>query len=206
MRTLLLSLAISGLLANVSLAGDAPQTPAGCTEVETCGSPGCCAHCGCHCGCEKHWKIVCEMKEVKKTVWSVKCEEFCPLMPNCGHCCGSDCCNSDSVCSTEAGCSGNCNGKKCDPCAAEKDKHYVTPKCGKVREKKTLEKKEVVCKVPSYKCVVEYACANCGAKQCDGEKAPAAAPTEAPAPPAPTPSKTTLQAPLPPVVGASFLN
>lgn len=211
MRTILLSLAVGWLLTDAAFAADACKTPAACTEVQTCGSADHCGRCG-HAGpCEKYCKVVCGTKEVKKHVWVVKCEDFCVPLPNCGHkgCGGCDECRACSA-AEASGCEPACrdcgDGKKCDPCAAEKNKCLVPPKCGKVREKKTLEKKEIVCKVPSYKCVVVYACSACGCQESGSEKAPAAAPTDTPAAPAPVPTKTTQDAPLPPVIGASFVN
>jgi hypothetical protein len=199
MRTFLLSFAIGGLLACGAIGSDTCKSPEACTAVETCGSADQCGRCGRHCGCEKYCKVVCTTKEVKKTIWAVKCEEFCAPLPGCGHHgCGN--CGACEACkAAETTCSNGCDGK-CDPCAAEKNKCIVPPKCGKVREKKTLEKKEITCKVPSYKCVVVYACSSCGSQEC-GEKE--AAPI--PATPAPAPSKTTLNAPTPPVVGASYV-
>ena len=193
MRTLLLSLAIGGLLAADALASDACQSPDACTAVETCGDPGCCGHCGCQSNCKKYCKVVCEMKEVKKHVWVVKCDEFCTSLPNCGRkCCGGcDSCTPDATCS-------DCRAGKCDPCAVEKNKRIVPPRCGKMRVKKTLVKKEIVCKVPSYKCVVVYCCSSCGPQECGTEDAAAEAPV-------PTPGKTTQNVPTPPVVGASFV-
>lgn len=206
MRTFLLSLAVGWLLADAAIAADACKTPAACTEVQTCGSPDQCGRCGHGGACEKYCRVVCEMKEVKKTVWVVKCEDFCAPLPNCHHGqgCGCGACNAEQTYTTDVGCDDGCGGKKCDPCAVEKNKCLVPPKCGKVREKKTLEKKEIVCKVPSYKCVVVYACSSCGVQECGSETAPAA--PASPAAPAPMPSKTTQDAPLPPVVGASFVN
>ena len=207
MRTLVLSLAIGWLLADAAAATEACKTPAACTEVQTCGSADHCGRCGSRCPCEKYCRVVCETKEVKKTVWVVTCSDFCAPLPNCGHkgCGNCAACNAGEACGAEPACSDGCGGAKCDPCAVEKNKCLVPPKCGKVREKKTLEKKEIVCKVPSYKCVVVYACSNCGGQECGGEKAPATAPANAPAAPAPAPSKTTQNAPLPPIVGASFV-
>jgi hypothetical protein len=185
--------AIALLAAGTALAGDACKAPAACGEAQTCGSPNCCAHCGCCCACEKYCRVVCEMKEVKKTVWVVKCEEFCAPLPGCrrGCCEGGD---GREPCPAEAACPNDCR-KKCDPCASEENKCLVPPKCGKLREKKTLEKKEIVCKVPSYKCVVVYCCPHCGADQeCGSQQAPPPAPAAAkPAtpPPAPAPDKST---------------
>jgi hypothetical protein len=134
----------------------------------------------------------------------VKCEDFCAPLPNCGHGCCKGCCNGGNDCNgcTAGGaeptcCAGGC--KKCDPCAAEKNKRYVPPKCGKVRTRKLLEKKEVVCMAPCYKCVVVYTCPNCSSYVPCSEPAPTAPakPTMAPPPP-PPPTKTTERAPLPP--------
>lgn len=203
-----LSLAVVWLGAGAAVGIEAGKAPGACTEVQTCGGPQQCAHCGRNCCCEKHCQVVCEMKEVKKTVWVVKCEEFCAPLPRCGHC-GKDCegCERCEACGSncESKCGGRL-GKNCDPCAAENAKHYVTPKCGKVRTKKTLMKKEVVCKVPSYKCVVVYTCPGCACKVNEGQQAvPAPAKKTSPVPPPPplpdAPSKTTERAPLPPSIG-----
>jgi hypothetical protein len=140
------------------------------------------------------------MKEVKKTVWVVKCEDFCAPLPGCGRgCCngckGCEACGGAEKCAAEPVCHEGC-GKKCNPCAVEEAKHLVPPKCGKVRTRKILEKKEIVCRVPCYKCVVVYSCPNCcGNEGCDGQAAPAPA---KPAAPAPMPGKSTEKAPLPP--------
>jgi hypothetical protein len=199
MRIYALSLIFALLVANGAIAEEASNSPATCSEVQTCGDPNCCAHCGYHGCCEKYCRVVCEMKEVKKTVWVVKCEDFCAPLPRCPLDCGEGCKSCGKEDSRMANCEGG--GKSCNPCASLEERNYIPPKCGKVRAKKTLEKKEITCKIPSYKCVVVYACANCGSK-CGGyEKEPQmpATPT-----PAPAPSKTTLAIPLPPVVGTSF--
>jgi hypothetical protein len=208
MREFVLSFAVGWLVANAAMAGEACKTPAACTEVETCGSADHCGRCG-HAGpCEKYCKVVCETKEVKKTVWAVHCSDFCAPLPNCGrHGCGCGRCEACEAGANEAAACQS-DGKKCDPCASEKDKCIVPPKCGKVREKKTLEKKEITCKVPSYKCVVVYCCAHCGAEQCGDRSAPAAtpAPVKPVAPPAaPVPGKTTQYAPQPPVAETALV-
>jgi len=203
MKTYALFLILGLLIANGAIAAEACNSPAACNEVQTCGSPDCCAHCGCHGCCEKYCKVVCEMKEIKKTVWTVKCEDFCAPLPSCPLDC-KECreCRGNESCK-EAACENGCN-KCCNPCADLENRNYVPPKCGKVREKKTLEKKEIVCKVPSYKCVVVYACADCGSK-CGGEKAEPQAPA-APMPTAPAPAPKTTQAmPQPPIIGASYV-
>ena len=200
-----LSLAIGWLVANAALAAEPCKAPAACTEVQTCGAADHCGCCGRACPCEKHCRVVCEMKEVKKTVWVVKCEDFCAPLPNCGLGCCNGCkscgdCTAKEACGNEPACCEG-RGNKCDPCAVEKNKRLVPPKCGKVRTKKTLEKKEVVCMVPSYKCVVVYSCPNCqGNEGCDGQAAPTPA---KPATPAPMPGKTTEKAPVPPAMNVS---
>jgi hypothetical protein len=209
---LTLSLAVGWLAAAAALAAEPCQAPvpAACAEVQTRGGVSHCACCGRACQCEKYCRVVCGEKEVKKTVWVVKCEDFCAPLPNCGHSCckgGQACCNSAEKenCAGETACCNGC-GKKCDPCAVERNKCYIPPKCGKVRTKKTLEKKEVVCKVPAYKCLVVYCCPDCCGQGYDGQAAPAPAkPTVPPTlPPAPVPGKTTERAPLPPATQASL--
>jgi hypothetical protein len=208
MRTFLLSTAIGMMIASTAVAlefGGAPS-PGTCKEVQTCGAPDCCANCGARTSCEKSCRIVCEMKEVKKTVWVVKCSEFCTMLPGCDRECEEDGCSTcgKEGCGVVASCEG-CGQKSCNPCAVLEAKKYVTPDCGKIRDKKTLEKKEVICKVPTYKCVVTYGCGGCGSQGSGGkieQQAPAAAPTTTPAPP----PKTTQLAPLPPVVGTAFLS
>ena len=128
-----------------------------------------------------------KMKKVKKTSWVVKCEEFCPSLPGCGHGCKSSCGGS-----CDTGCDSDCCG---DPCASLK-KPMVPPKCGKVRCRKKLVKKTITCEIPSYKCIV--VCCNAGCNACcdesDWEKA---APAKAPA----STKRITPAAPLPPGVG-----
>lgn len=182
-------MAIGMLIVYAAVApADTCNAPAPCNEVQTCGAPDCCAHCGCHDCCDKYCRVVCEMKEIKKTVWVVKCEDFCAPLPGCGRCCDDGCEScKDTTCD-------NCCDKSCDPCASIENRKYIPPKCGKVRTKKTLEKKEITCKIPTYKCVVVYACGSCGSKGLDGEKAQ----PQAPAAPAPAPApKTTNSVPVP---------
>jgi hypothetical protein len=197
MKTLVLSmsLAVGWIAANAAVAAEPCKAPGACTEVQTCGAADHCGCCGRTCQCEKHCQVVCGLKEVRKTVWVVKCEDFCAPLPNCGHgCCKG--CNGCAAGGGEATCCEGC-GRKCDPCAAEKNKHYVPPKCGKVRTRKLLEKKEVVCMVPSYKCVVVYTCPDCcGSEKCDDQRL--SAPVRPAMPPPPPPAKTTERAPLPP--------
>jgi hypothetical protein len=197
MKTTLLSLAFGLLMVLPAAAGEPCQTPACCTEI--CGAPDCCGHCGCRCGCQKYCKVVCTTKEVKKYCFVVHCEDFCAPLPGCPR--GQDC---DDCCQSECKeCARCCNGKNCDPCQVEYNKRIVPPKCGKVRTKKTLEKKEIVCKVPTYKCVVVYCCPQCGAcmTPSTGEQPaaapPAAAPKLAPAP-APQAPPAPVEAPKAP--------
>jgi hypothetical protein len=168
MRIIALVLILGWSSAGAAMAADAVQSPAACVESPKCGNADRCCHCGR--ACEKQCQVVCEMKEVKKTVWVVKCEKFCTIMP--GGICGG--CKAGQQCGDESSCNEGCGGK-CDPCASENNKCIVPPKCGKERVKKTLVKKEIICKTPTYKCVSVYSCPSCSG----GEK-PAAAPSPAP--------------------------
>jgi hypothetical protein len=192
MKTIMLSLAFGLLIALTASGGEPCQTPACCTE--TCGAPDYCGHCGAKCCCQKYCQLVCTTKEVKKYCFVVHCEDFCAPLPNCPG--GQKCCNCGQADCTQC---RQCSSKSCDPCQVEYTKCLVPPKCGKVRTKKTLEKKEIVCKVPTYKCIVVYCCARCGTcmTPCNGEKAAAPAPAQtAPKQAAPKPAP---QAPAPPV-------
>jgi hypothetical protein len=207
-----IALGVGWLIGATAFADDACKTPPACQEVQTCGSADRCGRCGCRSACEKCCKVVCEMKEVKKTVWVVHCKEFCPPLParplcggnlcsGCGNPCGG-CgkCSECQTCTPTETCEACQGGGKCDVCANLQNRNYREPNCGKVREKKTLEKKEVVCKVPSYKCVVEYCCSQCAQPKAAPSEPPPksvpATPTAAPVPPAP--SAPAQQAPLPP--------
>ena len=56
MRTFLLSTAIGMMIASTAVAlefGGAPAASA-CKEVQVCGAPDCCAHCGNNACCEKY--------------------------------------------------------------------------------------------------------------------------------------------------------
>ena len=216
MRILVLSLAASLLVATAATAGECGLSPAACGAVG-CETGKCshdCTQCP-RCGSDMVCKLVCGTKEIKKTVWNVKCEPICLANPSCGlracDCGDSACGGCEAGCSTQPSCGdGSCGKCKncCDPCAVENAKHYNPPKCGKVRVKKTLEKKEAVCKVPSYKCVPTCPnCGNCRATSCGGEGSVAPAPKSekaAPLPPAPAPGNTTQDTSLPPVVGTSY--
>lgn len=178
MRTVISSLAIALLIAAAASAADCCESPACCDSAACCDqSHGCCKCCG----AKKVCKVVCEMKEIKKSCWVVECEEFCPNLPGCGSGCNS-CCKS--------GCSTCCN----DPCA-ELRRPMVPPKCGKVRCRKKLVKKEITCEVPVYKCVV-VCCNGCCDDGCGGCVEDEVVPEEAPEAPAPQ----VEIAPLPPAL------
>ncbi|MBN2473939.1 MAG: hypothetical protein JXB62_04995 [Pirellulales bacterium] len=197
MRLILSLTAIGVLIANVAVAGD-------------CTAPGCCEE-ACHaCGAKKVCKVVCEMKKVTKYVWVVECEDFCAPLPNCDlgkrccHGCGTGCCETEATCCGDADGCGSCC--KPDPCEALRNRRYVPPKCGKVRTKKKLVKKEVTCEIPVYKCVVvccDPGCCESGCCEAAGGGGGEVQEEEAPAP-APT-AQTTDAAPLPPVLGTSYL-
>ncbi|MHC4404944.1 MAG: hypothetical protein ACYTG0_35300 [Planctomycetota bacterium] len=167
MRTMILSLAIGILFANGVLAQDCCGPPACCDRTHEC----------CHrCGVQKRCKVVCEMKTVKTSCWVVECEEFCPSLPNCGGWCKSSC--------------GDCCDDGCgiDHCA-KLLKPMVPPRCGKLRSRKILTKKDITCEVPVYKCVVVCCNPGCCEPSCWGEEAAPAqeSPSDAPTlPPPPT--------------------
>ena len=205
-RTVLsLTLILGWSLGGFTTASAECKAPGACKDVQTFGSCDHCGRCGCQSRCEKQCRIVCEMKEVKKTVWVVECEEFCTMLPRlCGPCANECHSGQCGACGPEHSPDCGCEGcqKKCDPCAAEKDKCYYPPKCGKARVKKKLVKKEVVCKVPVYKCVVVYCCPQCGCNE-GGAGTPPPAAKQKPLPPAPAPHKTTQDAaPLPPMMSS----
>jgi hypothetical protein len=211
------SAAVGLLLAQAALAGDCCTAPGACEQVVH-GSPDNCGHCGVQACCKKVCKVVCEMKEVTKHCWCVECEDFCAPLPNCAHGCSDPgCC--DPGC--DPGCDvGGCTAEGCGSCAGScgqghdllgklggllhKPKCLVPPKCGKVRTKKKLVKKEYKCKVPVYKCVVVYTCPGCCDPACgeSGCALPATGGDDAqPAAPAPAPAEE--EAPLPPEPKAS---
>ena len=159
-------------------------------SADGCGTPDCCAQCGCHCACQrKVCQVVCGTERVTKHCWCVECEEFCAPLPGCGpvgqlaaSCRACDCgCNP---------CCDGCRGKRCcDGCP-------VPPKCGPVRTKKKLVKKEYECEVPVYKCVVKYLCPGCCEGPCDESEAEPSQPL----PPPPAPSQQAFApAPTPPL-------
>ncbi len=177
MRTILLSLAIGFLIANT------------CVAADSCGSPACCdrTHESCGgCGVQKTCKVICETKKVKKTVWVVECEEFCAPLPNCERSCKSSC---GGGCG-DSGCDSGCSSDPCDSLR----RPLVPPKCGKVRSRKKLVKKEITCEVPVYKCVV--VCCNAGCNSGCGEALAGATISEEKitrAAPSPRPSLSSMQ-------------
>ena len=180
MRLILSLTAATLLLANVAEAAGGCGTPACRIQSHSCRS------------CDANaCQVVCEMVKVKKTVWVVEYEEFCPMLPGCRpKACRTGC---GQGCSEDLGC-GTCRGK--DPCAALQNRTIVPPKCGKTRCRKKLVKKVVTCEVPVYKCVVADCCPTCST----GEAAPVAAPATAPVPAAP--QKVTVAVPLPPLTSS----
>ncbi len=160
-----IALVLGLLVAQTAVAGD-----------NCCGAPEQCGRCGCQAACQKYCKTVPDVKEVKKTIWVVKCEDFCAPLPSLP-------CRNHGNCGAD-GCDGGCPSCAGGPCGH----------CGCVRTKKTLEKKEVVEKIPCWKCVVVYACPGC----CDGCAAEGMAPVKfGDAVPA-TPLPPSPKRPLPP--------
>lgn len=192
MKILVLTTTFSLLLAAGVFAADCEAPPACCENAVNC-----CGGCGGSTVCQ----IVCEMKKVKKTVWAYECEDFCTMLPGCGplgclcsHGCGSQCgadCGSDCSCGQDA-CCGNTS---CDPCASLRRPMHP-PTCGKVRTRKKLVKKEVVCEVPVYKTVVVCAsgCGECGSLAATSQAAPIPV------------KQAAAPAPLPPVVRSTTVH
>ena len=170
---LILSLMAVGLLA-----ANAAEGAGGCGTADCRNPSHSCRSCN-----AKTCQIVCEMVKVKKCVWVVECEQFCPMLPGCGpKTCQTGCgqgCGGGMEC-------GSCCGK--DPCEALHKRRIVPPKQGHARVRKKLVKKTITCEVPVYKCVVSDCCAGCSM----GEAAPVAAPAAA--------QSVTRAAPLPPLM------
>ena len=158
MRVFVLSLAAGLLFAGVAIAGDCCSQPACCGKT-------CCGQMAC--------KVVCDMKEVKKHVWVVECEPICVPLPGCK----KSCCGCKAGCGCDTGCcdAGGCGCCECDPCAELLSRPMVKPKCCKLICRKKLVKKEIVCEVPTYKCVVvSCGCGGC----CDSHESAAPAKEE----------------------------
>ena len=179
MRTVALSIVVGLLMACLAAAADRGSPAACCNQAREC-----CPRCG----VPKTCKVVCEMQKVKKTVWVVECEEFCAALPRCA-----------PVCKPCGGCGKascqSCAEQSCsDPCESLR-RPTVPPKCGKVRSRKKLVKKEITCEVPVYKCVVVCCSPGCCGAGCrNAAEAPAPAET------------TTLAVPLPPLIGTAYAN
>jgi len=223
MRTMALTLAVTFLAATAVMAADCCP-PAACEQPQACCPAQDCGPAACEPACvQKYCQVVCTTKKIKKVIWCVQCEDFCPPMPGgpcnpcCNGCCGPACCGEE--CGAECGACEPCccaNGvggllgglgmNACNPCAPCKPE--LPPSCGQVRTKKKLLRKVIECEVPAYKCVVVCCDPGCGPAACGGCGADAApveeedaAPEEAPAPA----EATTDAAPLPPIVGTSYL-
>lgn len=147
-----------------------------CAPATICGSSEKCHFCGRHDHCKRMCEVVCEMKEVVKVLWIVRCEEFCTSLPRLG-------CESNR----EHGACGGCDASGCVTVEREKMPKAVAPRCGHVRCRKVLEKKEVVCKFPCYKCVPAYACEGCCDRGICVPESTVVPPVGVPAPPAPRP-------------------
>lgn len=97
-----------------------------------------CARCGCACQCQKVCRVVCEMKEITKTTWTCKCEDFCVPGPS-------------------QRCHSGCSCGHCPECR----EHGWKPTAAYVKTRKTPVKHVEKVKVPSYRLVVEDLCPNC---------------------------------------------
>jgi hypothetical protein len=140
MRTPLVSLAVGLLMAGTALAMDGSRD---CQASDH--APDCCPCCG-----------------AKKVCWVVECEEFCVPLPGFWKKgCDDGACGAGSGGEWAAGCEDNV-------CKSLHERRVVEPKCGKVRYRKKLVKKEITCRVPEYKCVVEYVCGDCCGQGCGG--------------------------------------
>lgn len=183
-RTLGLSVAIAACLV---FAG---QASAG----DCCGAPDCCAACGGRRPCQKKvCEVVCGTETVKKYCWCVEHEEFCVPLPGCGPR-RRTCVSCDAP---------NCDGS-CDTCCESGGKRswfsicLVPPKCGRVRCRKKLVKKEYECEVPVYECVVKYLCGDCSSGCCDAAQTEQESAEDLP--PAPTADPQARRpVPLPPL-------
>ena len=190
MRTLLLSLAVGWLVADAAIAGEA------------------CQACRLHRGANlrqrrslRPLRLLLPMREAlpvgvhhersQEDRLGLSLRRLCAPLPGCclhKGCCGCESCNAGEACAAKAACCDGC-GEKCNACASEENKCLVPPKCGKVRERTYLEKKEICCTVPCYKCVVVYCCPHCSAQECGDEGSAPAPVNQAPPAPAPAPDE-----------------
>lgn len=185
-RLPLATLLVLGLLMAAGLL--AAQDTCRAAGEEMCGSPHCCGCCGRGGACKVGCRLICTVKEEKKTVWDVQCESMCLVLPGCGP--AHKVCPSDDC--------GECTGKDHDDCMPSLCKWLVPPKCGRERCVKKLVKREVTVKVPTYKCVPCYVCDECQ-QACSQEIEAAKAKIEsAPTPQQPLPApKAPAPQPLP---------
>ena len=108
------------------------------------GNCGCCPHCGCH-DVTQVCRLVPDVKKVTKTVYSVVCEDACML-------------------GKSKKCGAECVTDECTGCT--KQQTIWQPACGRIVTKKKLRKETVTTEQPTFKCVVETVCDQCG-KCCD---------------------------------------
>jgi len=142
--------------AALCLAAGQPALAAGFHGQGACaGSPTSCAECGGHVPCRRVvCRVVCDYKEVEKTCWDTKCEEYClPIPKLCHH--GESCQSGCGACAAAADCT-DCGGA-CGACQGG-------VQAGKLRVRKKLMKRTIKVKVPVYKCQVKYLCGACEAE------------------------------------------
>jgi len=113
---------------------------------------GGCVHCGCAAHqCRKICRLVKDEKKIITTCWGMECEDVCipgPSTPDCKHC--------------ETVCSKGPDDRKI--CTQPKRLVWTSwiPSCGPdIFTKRKLMKKTVTKTVPSFKWIVEDACAKC---------------------------------------------
>ena len=166
------------------------------------GTPSSCGGCGCGGPCQrKVCQVVCGTKTITKYCWCVECEEFCAPLPGCRPCSKTVTCDVPTC--ADGGCCDPCVDGCCDPCGGKRSCFSIpmaVPKCGPVRCRKVLVKKEYTCEVPVYECVVKYLCPDC----CAAEEEAVPKVEQEPAPPLPpAPSKQAYRPiPLPGLYGA----
>ncbi len=190
-----LALTIAGA---VEAAADRTAAAAGTAAVVEACDPGCRGPNCCDPGTLKVCKVVVEMKTVRKHVWVVECEEHCPALPGSSlfNRCKDGFSRSGIGCVAPAACGTPCG--VCGPCAALHAQVPCPPKCGTIRSRKVLKRKEIEYEVPVYRCVVvSHTPSPDRAVDCH-----AVAPANEPAATHQTPAPS---APLPPVIGTSYL-
>ncbi len=193
MKMIVISL---GAVLALAIAGTAEAADC-CAVPEACGLVADGVACPVNCG-RADCRVIVEMKKVKKTVWVVECEEHCPSLPGSrllGGC--RDSCGAGHACARPAACGAPCGG--CDPCAAVRARAHAQcpPKCTRARCRKVLKKKEIECEVPVYKCIPAAQACAARVRCCNVGSADTGA--------AVTRHERIDAAPLPPVVGTSYL-